>query len=464
MADHTDTAAAARMNKVTVTDVGPSRKKLAIEVPAEAVDESLALSLDTLVAEAEIPGFRRGRAPRRLIEKKFGAAVLTQAKEQLVSAAFSRAVEEHKLRVIGNPVGDETLKSLALESGKPLRFEIEVEVPPQFELPSLEGIAVKKPLAEVRDEVIDRELNKLLIQEGRLEDREFAEAGDYLTGHARLLGGDGTAYFEQDGIVVQVPPTDKGGQGMIVGLVVDDLGAQLGAPRPGQKLTVRARGPENHEIEALRGKDLVVEYTPARADRIVPTTPEELVTRFGMPDEGALRGAVRQRLYERALIEQAVVMRRQVARWLLQSVSMELPERVTASQSARNLERRRLEMLYRGLESAAIEQSLASLRSASNSAAANELKLFFVLDRAAEQLGVRVSEGEVNGRIAQIAAQRGERPEKIRQQLIASNQVSGIVLQIREHKTLDAILAKATVTEMSPEEFAKALADDQAVA
>ncbi|MEM7623140.1 MAG: trigger factor family protein, partial [Planctomycetota bacterium] len=78
---------------VNVEDSGPSRKKISVDVPATVVDEKIGESLDTIIAEAELPGFRRGRAPKRLIEKKFGSTVRSEATKQLIGAAYSQAVE-----------------------------------------------------------------------------------------------------------------------------------------------------------------------------------------------------------------------------------------------------------------------------------------------------------------------------------------------------------------------------------
>ncbi|MFN8728275.1 MAG: trigger factor family protein [Planctomyces sp.] len=162
-------------NKVDVSDVGPSRKKLRIEIPASAVADSLGTSLEALTADAELPGFRRGHVPKRLIEKKFGAGIRKQAKEQLVAQAFQAACDEKKLRVVGAPV-DSTLEKLELVDGKPFIFEVEVEVAPEFELPNLEGIKVRKPLAEVTDDLLAAEVKKLCVQEGSLEERQSKRA------------------------------------------------------------------------------------------------------------------------------------------------------------------------------------------------------------------------------------------------------------------------------------------------
>jgi trigger factor len=441
-------------NKVEIADAGPSRKKIKVEVPAATVDAQLEGQMSTLLMEAELPGFRKGRVPRRLVEKRFGEAVKNQTKEQLIAGALSKAIEDHKLRVLGQPTS-ETLGKINVEAGKAFAFEVEVEVLPEFTLPALEGIPVKKPLIPVTDEMVAGEVKKLCIQEGRLEERQASEAGDYLTGHAKMTGPDGKTHFESDGIVVQVPPTENKGKGMIVGLAVDDLGKQLGLPKPGASVTVKTKGPENHENEALRGLDLTVTYTPARVDRIIPATPAEVAQKFGLQGEEQMRDLIKQRLNQRVLVDQLTAMRQQVTKHLVEGVTMDLPQRFTGAQAARNFERRRLELMYRGVDPQQIEEHIAELRSSSINSAQADLKIFFILDKAAEQLNVGVSEQEVNGRIAQMAIERNERPERLRQALIQSNQINGIFQQIREHKTLDAIVAKANVSEIPFEDYNK---------
>ncbi|MCL4222326.1 MAG: trigger factor [Phycisphaerales bacterium] len=446
-------------SNVRIEDAGPSRKKLHFEIPADVVAEKLTGSLDMLAVEAQLPGFRKGRAPRRLVEKRFGEAVRNEAKSQLVAGAFQQAVEEHKLKVIGEPFSSE-LESLQVEDGKPFAFSVEVEVMPEFDLPKLEGLKVRKPIPEVTDAMVSGEIEKILINEGELEERQSPENGDYLTGHGVMTTADGTEIHNIEGAVVQVPPKDREGRGMILGVMVEDFEKQLGLPRPGDTATIKTRGPEQHEVEAVRGADLTITFKVDRVDRILPAQLGDVVARFGLGSEDQLREMVRSRLNERALIQQATVMRQQVAKYLMDHVHIALPERLTAAQSARLLYRRRMELMYRGVDPQKIEEHIAELRAASGEAAARELKLFFILSKAADQLDIRVEEAEINGRIAQMAIERGQRPEKLRQELIQNRQVQQIYQQIREHKTLDAIVSKAEIEEMSPEEFNKIMKEE----
>ncbi|HYF14149.1 MAG TPA: trigger factor [Phycisphaerales bacterium] len=448
------TQTATEPNKVQVVDAGPSLKKLTIEVPAHVVTEKIRGQLDMLAGRVALPGFRAGRVPRQLVEKKFGPGVRKDAKGELAGQALQQAVQDLKLKVVGDAHAG-NLDKVEVEEGKPFAFEVQVEVLPEFDLPSLEGIEVRKPMLEVTDAVVDEEVRKMCINEGSLESRDSAEAGDYCTGHAVMKGPDGTEFYNLEGAVIQVPTEEKNGRGMILGIMVDDFSKQIGTPTPGATLTIKAKGPENHEVEGIRGADLTMTFQVKRIDRIIPATVETIYKNYGMENEQQLRDAIKQRLALNVQIQQQSAMHQQVAKHLLEKTSFDLPRRLTAQQASRNLERRRLELMYRGVELHKIEEHMAELRQASSASAARDLKLFFILMRAAETLNIEVTQQEVNGRIAQLAFQRNVRPEQMRQELARTNQIRSIVNQVAEHKTLDAIVAKAKITEVPAEEFNK---------
>ncbi|MCC6283675.1 MAG: trigger factor [Phycisphaerales bacterium] len=447
-----DTIAAERPNTVRVEDAGPSRKKLFIEVPAETVSEKLGESLETMAVEAQLPGFRKGKAPRQLIEKRFGKELQREAKNAIVASAYQKAVEDLKLKVVGDPVAEQ-LADIELRMGEPLNLEIDIEVVPEFELPGLDGIAVKKPTFDVTDAMVSDELRKICINEGDLEERETVEAGDYLTGHGVMTGADGKEFYNINGAVVQCPTPDKNGKGMILGVAVDDFASQLGRPTPGQTATIRVKGPEQHEVEAIRGQDLTITFKVERVDRIIPAAEDDIVGRYGYENIDQLKETIRTRLTQRAIIQQQVAMRQQISKHLIDNTKFDLPERLSDRQAARSLDRRRMELMYRGVPATEIEHHMAELRAASAENARRELKMFFILHAVAEQLDIRVTDAEINGRIAQMAMEQNIRPEKLRQDIINSGRVGSIYQQIREHKAMDAILAKANVTEVTADEY-----------
>ncbi len=451
----TDVMTEGSSNKVTIEDAGPCRKKIVIEIPAEVVSAKLTESLDTMIHEAPVPGFRKGRAPRRLIEKRFGASLRDETKRQLMSSAYAEAIEQNSLKVLGEP-SSESFATAEVELGKPLAFDVEVEVVPEFDMPSLEGIKILKPAAEVPEDLVNEEIDKLCINEGSLEQRDKAEPGDYITGRGTMTGkvkDDEKTFHDIEGAVVRVPEKDSDGKGMILGVMVDDLAKQLGTPKAGDTVSIKVKGPENHEVEEIRGTDVTITFAVERVDTIIPAPLTDVIAKFGLESEAQLRDGMSSRLQQRAETQQKTVMRQQVIKHLLENTEFELPQRLTAGQAARNLERRRMELMYRGADVQQIEEHIAELRAASATDAVRELKMLFILAKAGEDLGVQIEEAEVNAMISQIALERGERPEKLRQELIQNNRVQSLVQQIREHKTTDAILDKAEIEEVNADDF-----------
>ncbi|MCC5823197.1 MAG: trigger factor [Phycisphaerales bacterium] len=441
-------------NKVQIHDAGPCRKKISIEIPAAVVDETIGESFATVAHEAALPGFRKGRAPKRLIERRFGGYVRNEARGRLISQAYQDAVESHNLKVLGQPPAS-AFENVEVEAGKPLTLELEVEVMPEFDLPELKGIKILKPDATLPEGMVDDEIKKICVNEGTLEDRDTPEPGDYLMGKAVMTDAEGAEHYNIDGAVVQVPPADGDGSGMILGVLVANFAEQVGTPKAGDEITIKVNGPENHEVEALRGKDLSVAYTVANVYKIIPAPLADLVAKFGLTGEDQLREMVAARLQQRAEIQQQSVMRQQIARHLSDNTTFDLPEGLTSQQAARNLERRRMELMYRGVDQREIETHMAELRAASAQSAVRELKQFFILNKAAEQLDVQVDEQELNAQIYRIAQEQGQRPDAVRDALIKNGQIQTLFQQVREHKTLDAVLADAAIEEVSADEFNK---------
>ncbi|MBL8746198.1 MAG: trigger factor [Phycisphaerae bacterium] len=445
-------------HKVTIEDAGPSRKRLRFTVPGKVVAEQIEQSLGALAMSASLPGFRPGHAPRRLIEKRFGSGVREEAKNQIIASAYSSAIKEHKISVIGDPEGNEELAKLALEPGKDMHFHVEVDVMPEFDIPSTDGLEVFKPTFTPSEKDVDDQINMLAVNEGSLEPRDRAEPGDYCIGHGVMKDQEGKSLIDIEGAVIQIPPTDRKGKGAILGVLVDDFGKQAGLPAANETITVKAKGPENHENEQVRGKDLTITFEVAQVQRIIPCPMDELLRKTGLPTEESLREAMMNRLKQRAVVEQQGAMRQQIARYLVEKVEVPLPQRLTARQSEANLARARMDLLHRGMDDLQIEERMAQLRAASAASAVRDLKLTFILARVAQTLQVQVNQDEVLGRIAQMAVERRVRPDQMRQELEKRNQIGFVVQQVRDHKTMDALLARAKVSDISVEEFNKKFA------
>jgi len=441
---------------VKIEDVGPAKKRLTITVPPDVIAEKIEESMGTLATQTTLPGFRKGHAPKALLERRFGTTVRSETKNQLVADAYSTALDQHDVKPVGEPEPVQPLDDLKLEVGKPLTFALDVEVVPQFDLPDLEKLEVKKPVMDVPDQHIDFELQRQCLQLGESQpiDSDFREGDRLLGPGSTTLEGEQEPFFTHDNIDIIVPGAEDGGRGQILGLLVDNLASLLADKTVGDTITVETVGPEAHERVEIRGKKLTVEITLREAYRVNPATIDAVVEHYGLASEGILREQIKLALEQRRDEEQRNAMRQQVYDYLAHAVDFGLPEALSARQAGRMLERQRLEMLYQGgMSIDEVETRLAELRAETEAQSRDRLKLSFILHRLAEHFDIQVSDQEVNGRIAAIAAQRGVRPDKLRAELVQSGGITQIASQIREHKAVDRVIDQATVTEIPSEEW-----------
>ena len=441
---------------VTVEDAGPAKKKLKIEIPEERIREKIESLYGRIRDDAQIPGFRRGRAPQRLIEKRFGDDIRNDAKGQLLSEGYSQAIEEHDLDVLGEPDVQDVDEIELPESG-PLTFEVEVEVSPEFETPDLSSIKVEKPVREVSDEDVVSEIERFREQMGRMtpvteEGAEIAE-GDYVQVDAHLYAGHGVGedaepLQHQHDAYVLVHGEEHDFKGHVMGILVPDMGKRLAGQKPGGTVTIEMTGPSGHEDEQVKDQPITLRLELKRIERLELVPMEQVIERLGVESEDEVKQRVREMLEQRAEREAESAMHEQAVDQLLEMIDLDLPEDLTSRQAEQVLQRQRMEMLYQGTPPQEIEDRMAELRTESEDRAKRELKRFFVLDRIAKDKEVEVDDSEINQRIAMQAIQSGRRPDRVRQEMQQRGELQQLYLQAREHKTIDAILEEAKVEEV----------------
>lgn len=458
MVDEQDTTVAPEADiahpvQVTVEEAGPALKRLKIEIPEARVQETLETHYDQILAEAQIPGFRPGRAPRRLIERRFGEAIRDDSKAELIGEAYREAIQSHDLNVISEP-DIKDAEHLELPESGPLSLEVEVEVSPDVELPELGAITVTRPPAEVSEEEVEAELEQIRERYGqmeRLEEAEIAE-GDFLTADIRIFAGHGAGedaevIAEHPGSNILVPGESRDFRGHAAGIVIEDLGRRLVGAQPGQTIEIETTGPPRHENEAIAGKPITLRVQLGSVERVSPAPIESVVEQAGLEDEATLRSHLRESLESQKQSEQKEAMRRQLRDHLTEQVSIEVPEKLSAKQAGQVLERRRMELAYQGRRAEEIEQQMAEIRAESEEEARRELKLFFILMHAAREFEVEVTENELNGQVAMMAMRQNERPETYRQKMEERGELESLRIQLQEVKTLDHLLEQVSVEE-----------------
>jgi trigger factor len=450
--------------EVKIEEIGPATKRLTITVAPAAIDAKLEEAMGTLAAETALPGFRKGRAPRQLLERRFGSALRTETKNQLIADAYSSAIEEHQIKPVGEPEPVESLDDLELAAGKAMTFSVDVEVVPEFDLPDVEGLKIDKPVLDISEDLVANELKRYQVRLGDVSKvTEGFEAGDRLIGSVRVTKkGEDEPFFDHDQVAVVYP--EKGAAGQVLGLLIDDLDKKLAGTKVTDTVEIKTTGPEGHEREDIRGVDLRIEFEIHACERIAPASIEKIVETLGLGTEEILNEQIKLALEQRRDEEQAEAMRQQVRQHLVDAVGFDLPEKLSQRQVARTLEQQRMQMLYQGMTPEEVETRLAEIRTDSAAATQQRLKLFFIVQRLADHFGVEVSQQEINGRVAAMAARRGLRPEKLMQELAQAGRLPEVATQIREMKALDRVVHQADTTELTAEEWRKKHEDGDAAA
>ncbi len=444
--------------EVRVESPSACSRRLVVTVPAEEVDRRFELAFSNLQRDAVLPGFRRGKVPRAILERRVSGDLARDTRDRLLSEALSAAIRQEKIKVLGDPELPENMTPPELRRGEAYTFEVEVEVMPEFELPAFDGLSIQKPVGAVGDEAVERELERQQRWFGNPERISGPfETFDRMIGEVKVFRDDATEpFFTADDALATVPGDEDGGRGQFLGVLVEGLAGMLRGRKVGDDLVIETVGPEGHELPEVRGAKLRMEYRIRDAERIHAASDADVAAAIGLPSAEDLRPQLRVALEDRMAAEQRGVMREQVAEHLVKAVTMDLPEKISARQATAMIERHRAELLGRGLDPERLETELARFRESSASRSRDQLKLSLILARVAEDLGVSVSEAEVNSRIARMARQRGQRPEQFRTELARANRIGSLAMEMREQKALDRIIDKAQVAEVSLESWNEA--------
>ncbi|MCE5186032.1 MAG: trigger factor [Planctomycetaceae bacterium] len=432
-------------NTVTISDAGPSKKKVQIEIPAETIHEKLDEKYKELRRDAILPGFRKGRAPIRLLEKRFGTDITKQVKLELMAKASEAAMKDNNINSLRDPEIDPDKVELPEEG--PMKFEFDVDVRPEFELPELEGIEIEKPTIEVNDARINEQIEEVRKRLGLWVPKEDkAQEGDQIIADVVLVTEGSADKDKRDNVEIFIRKP-----GFVVGVPVEDLEQILKDVKSGDQRNTTVEVPATYFNEQYRGKKIDIEIAVKEVKRLeLAEFNEEFFKRFNVANEAELREIFRERLSSQAERDARTAMTDQIYDYLREHVELDLPEAVVADQSMTLLRRHYSNMLMRGMSKEQIEEQMDQLRASSEEQAKDQLKLYFIMDRIAEKYDITTTEEEINGHIAYVASMRGRRPEKMREELAKDGSLTQFALQVREEKCIEKLLESAKITDVEP--------------
>ncbi|HSW44233.1 MAG TPA: trigger factor, partial [Phycisphaerae bacterium] len=345
-------------NVVTITDAGPCKKKVAIEVPEEAVHAALDEQYKELRKDAMVPGFRKGKAPIKLLEKRFGKDVIEQVKLKLLADASQAALKDNAISALNDPEIDH--EKITLPDTGPLKFEFDVEVKPEFELPETDGIEVEKPAAAVGDEQIAEEMEYLRKQAGIWAPVEGGrvEKDDQVIANVVVKAEGDVEGQKFDNIEVYARRI-----AMVGPVVVEKTDELLEGATAGDTKSTTFDIPKTYYDEKYRGKKVEVSITVRDIKRIKPAEMDEnFFRRFGVADETELKKELREALEKRAEQQARSAMSDQICKYLLEKTQFELPENIVAAQAEQLLRRRYSNLLTRGVTVEQIQEKADELK------------------------------------------------------------------------------------------------------
>jgi len=426
--------------QVEVEDVGPCKKLLKIEVAGARVQEELEKTYGDLNENVVVPGFRKGHAPRWLMESRFGKQVNADAKEALIAESFDQAVKSHELKPIGQPKFDEEIK---LEPGKGLTFGVTLEVRPEFEIDDYTGLVLKKAsVTPSKAEIKDR-IEAIRRRYAKLEDvaKGSPKPEDVVVCTVRLKEGDET-YREIPNHQFIV------GDHVLIGMDPEETVEFVTGAAVGETVEKEITVPEGHADEAKRGAKMVLSLSLEQIRRpLLPEVTEEWVSEMGFDTLEEFNEEIKTAVRRQKDREAESDFEKQLDEQLLTKVDFELPEDVIGEMAEGQLTRRSMDLRYRGVPAEEIEQHLEELKTASRESAEKNAKLFFILNAIAEKERIFVTEDEVAARIEAIASNYNRSPEQIRRELEQGGRLSELRSSMRDEKVRTFLREKATIKE-----------------
>lgn len=423
---------------VKIDSKSACERHVTVTVPREDIDRYYDKAFSDLMTSAAIPGFRAGRAPRKLVEARFRKDVGDQVKGSLLMDSLTQLTEEQKLAAISEP--DLDPMAIEIPDDGPLVFEFDIEVRPEFDLPNWKGLAIERPVRQFSDADIDEQLTKILERRGRLVPYDgAAAAGDYISTKLAFKNGD-EVISQSDEEVIRIRPALSFRDGKIEKFDKVMSGVKAGETREG-----KAKLSDDAPNEALRGKTVtaVFEVLEVKKLELPELTPELLEDLGNFKTIDDLRSEIRRTLERQLSYHQQQRAREQVLAALTVSANWELPPELLKRQSSRELQRSVLELRRSGFNEDQIRAHENELRQNSKAATARALKEHFILERLAEEEKIEDVPEDYEHEIRLIAAQSGESVRRVRAQLEKQGLMDTLRNQIIERKAIDLILANA---------------------
>lgn len=438
---------------ITVERLPECKARLSAEIPADEVKQTRDAIVRAYSQQAKVPGFRPGKVPNSVIEKRFSEPIDDELKDRLARSAYAEASDKEDLAIIGIA----QVEREQLEADGSYLLAVEVITEPDVEIADYKGIEVEVQKMDVTDEMIDEYLaNTAKRQAMPIDVEREVGAGDLaVANYSGTL--DGTPLKEMleeeagplaNGQDHWIDVPEEGGepQEFIPGLSASVIGLKAG-----EKANFDADFDEEFPIEAIAGKTVSyeVEVTQVK-EREVPEIDEDFAKAIGAESLDALKENVRGQFEDQQGRMKQQIIDNQILGHLNEEMAFDLPEHIVFNETQRQVN----DMVSRGYEQGMsetdIEENQEDLLKNAETQAKNNVKTMFILDEIAEKEGLSVSDDELSQRVYLMAMQQRRPVKKVARELQQQNGFAEIRHDILISKTLDFLRENAVVTEVDP--------------
>jgi trigger factor len=435
--------------KVEVDTQPQGMAKLRIELAPDVVRKEWDAIASNYSRYARIPGYRPGKAPKQVIERKFRKEIQDELTKALVSKSYQEAIAEKQLRVVSlTDVGD-----VEFGEDRSMRFTATVVTAPEFELPDYKKIEVQLPPTTVSEAEVDAAIERL-----RDQTADFVDVPDRALAMGDFSVLDFTGAIDGLPISEIVPEASKnlhGGKKFWLHLAPDNFlprfCEQIVGMKTGETRSVQVEFPADFPVTELAGKkaDYAVTLDEIK-EKVLPSLDDAFAAKI-MPEKSLadLRHAIEHNLEHEKEHEIERAKEQQIVKFLHEHISFDLPPPLLKNETRRALN----ELVHRNRERGVPDELLKGkekeLIEGAGSLAAHRLKTNFILHRIAETEKIEVTREEIDERLRAQAAHYNVSVEKMRKEFEENDRLNGLAEEILLGKTLDFLKANVSVETTS---------------
>jgi trigger factor len=422
---------------------GDCAYEVKVSIPAVNEKEKAKEVLDQLQGEADIPGFRRGRAPRKLIEKKFSKAARGDATEKLVSASFQKLIKDEDLQPLDMPQTDGLEDTLERGEDEPITCTFKFEVAPRCTLGNYDGIEVERPVLKLKDKDIKEALNSNRERFAAYE--PMSKSGKAKEGDQVVIDFKGTIDgVEFDGGAAEDYPYILGS-----GRFFKEFEEALQGAKIGAELETEVPFPEDYGSAEIAGKTATFAITVKELKRKkLPGLDDEFAKLAGAESLDELKENIRKQLSEGAAAQSKDIAERRAIDQIVEASTFELPKSLVDSSAKTYYDQEVQRLMSSRVPASEIEAQEEELRKKARETAVSGIQGYVVVNEIGKAEGIEITQEDFEKEAEAIQTRTGMDMEVISRYLQQEDQLDEYAGRIFRQKAAAAIMEKAKVTDV----------------